>query len=181
MVLVPGMCLTKDPMGDNATGRLGAALLLFLAMLSGAPCGALAGESGLPVPRFASIRAEEVNLRNGPGTSYPVEWVLTRPGWPVEVIAEYEHWRRVRDVDGTVGWVHQTMLSGRRTALVTGGIRTVRAEPAPEADPVLRAEPGVMAELLACIPGWCRVEIAGRRGWIERTAIFGVLEGETFD
>lgn len=168
-------------MGDNATGRLGAAFLLLLALFLGAPPGASATESGLPVPRFASIRAEEVNLRNGPGTSYPVEWVLTRQGWPVEVIAEYEHWRRVRDVDGTVGWVHQTMLSGRRTALVTGEIRTVRAEPSAEAAPVLRAEPGVMAELLACTPAWCRVEIAGRRGWIERTAIFGVLDGETFE
>lgn len=167
-------------MGDNATGRLGAAILI-LAILVWAPLAALAAESGLPIPRFASIRAAEVNLRSGPGTSYPVEWVLTRQGWPVEVIAEYEHWRRVRDIDGTVGWVHQTMLSGRRTVLVTGEVRTLRAEPSPEARPVVRAEPGVMGELLACSGDWCRVEIAGRKGWIERTAIFGVLDGETLD
>lgn len=138
-------------------------------------------QSGLPVPRFASLKADEVNLRAGPGTSYPVEWVLLRRAWPVEVTAEYEHWRRVRDVDGTLGWVHQTMLSGERTALVLDGIQTLFAAPDAGAAPVLRVEAGVIGALLACEADWCRLEIAGVRGWIERAHLFGVLPGETFD
>ena len=138
-------------------------------------------DSGLPVPRFVSLRAAETNLRAGPGTGYPVEWVLLRRAWPVEVIAEHDTWRRVRDVEGTVGWVHQTMLSGERTVVVIGAIRTVFDTPAADARPVLRAGPGVVATLIACDVAWCRIEIDGERGWIEREHIFGVLPGEAFE
>lgn len=112
---------------------------------------------------------------------YPVSWILLRQAWPVEIIAEFDQWRRIRDVDGTVGWVHQTMLSGRRTLLVTGETATLRQGPEVEAGPVLRAEPGVMGDLLGCRPGWCRVEIAGQRGWLDRAHIYGTLPDEVFD
>lgn len=138
-------------------------------------------ETGLPVPRFVSLRAEETNLRAGPGTGYPVEWVLLRRAWPVEIIAEHDTWRRVRDVEGTVGWVHQTMLSGERTIVVTGDVRTLRASPDANARPVLRAGAGVQGELLTCEAAWCRVEIDGTRGWIARDHVYGVLPGETFE
>jgi SH3-like domain-containing protein len=166
-------------MGDNDTARrLGAAAILVLASLWAARAEA---DSGLPVPRFASLRSSEVNLRAGPGTDYPVAWVLLRQAWPVEIIAEFEHWRRIRDVDGTVGWVHQTMLSGRRTLVVVGDIATLRARPETDATPVLRAEPGVMGDLVRCGALWCEVEIAGRKGWLDRTHIFGVLPDEVID
>ncbi len=144
-------------------------------------CAVAAADGGLPVPRFVSLRSDEINLRAGPGTDYPVMWVLLRQAWPVEVIAEFDQWRRIRDVDGTVGWVHQTMLTGRRTMLVAGETATLRAAPDPTATPVLRAEVGVQGELIACRPDWCRVEIAGHEGWLDRIHIFGVLADETFD
>ncbi|MEX2649750.1 MAG: SH3 domain-containing protein [Alphaproteobacteria bacterium] len=159
-------------------GLAGAVLSLLIAW-SGAS--AVLAQSGLPVPRFASLKSDEVNLRAGPGKSYPVEWVLLRRAWPVEVIAEYEQWRRVRDIDGTLGWVHQTMLSGERTAVVQDGIQTLFAAPDAGAAPVLRVEAGVIGALLACAPDWCRLEVQGVRGWIERVHLFGVLPGETFD
>jgi SH3-like domain-containing protein len=165
-------------MGDNDTAARIAAAFLISALLW---TSAVAADSGLPVPRFASLRADEVNLRAGPGTDYPVAWVLLRQAWPVEIIAEFEHWRRVRDVDGTVGWVHQTMLSGRRTLVVVGDVATLRARPEAAAPPILRAEPGVMGDLVRCEPDWCQVEIAGRRGWLDRAHVFGVLPGEVFD
>ena len=164
-------------MGDNV-GRRRFPYLLVAALLWTAHA---AADSGLPIPRFASLRSDEVNLRAGPGTDYPVSWVLLRKAWPVEIIAEFDQWRRVRDVDGTVGWVHETMLTGRRTVIVTGETATVRDGPDAGAIPVLRAEPGVMGDLLGCRPAWCRVEIAGQRGWIDRSHIFGVLPDEVIE
>ena len=155
--------------------------IVLLVLAAVVLAGRATAQTGLPVPRFVSLRAAETNLRAGPGTGYPVEWVLLRRAWPVEVIAEYDTWRRVRDVEGTVGWVHQTMLSGERTVLVTGDVRTLRAEPAEDTPPVLRAGPGVQGILMTCRESWCRVEIQGTRGWIARDALFGVLPDETFE
>ena len=155
-----------------------AGLGLAMVLAATTPCVA---ETGLPLPRFVSLRADEVNLRAGPGTSYPVEWVLLRRDWPVEIIAEYETWRRIRDVDGTVGWVHQTMLSGDRTVIVTDAAQTLLASPEASSAPVLRAEPGVVGALLTCNPDRCRVEIDGVRGWIDRAHVFGVRPDETFE
>lgn len=151
-----------------------------VALLLDAPAPA-AADSGLPLPRFVSLRAGEVNLRAGPGTSYPVEWVLLRRDWPVEVIAEYETWRRIRDVDGTVGWVHQTMLSGDRTVIVMDEAQTLWADPEDTSAPVLRAEAGVIGRLVTCGADRCRVEIDGVKGWIDRAHIFGVRPDEVFE
>ncbi|MBM3583667.1 MAG: hypothetical protein FJX36_04325 [Alphaproteobacteria bacterium] len=155
--------------------------IVLLALAAFVLAGHATAQTGLPVPRFVSLRATETNLRAGPGTGYPVEWVLLRQAWPVEVIAEYDTWRRVRDVEGTVGWVHQTMLSGERTVVIIGDIRTLHTEPAEDASAVLRAGPGVQGTLMTCRESWCRVEIRGTRGWIAREAIFGVLPDETFE
>ena len=83
-----------------------------------ASAGAGAGASGLPVPRFVSLKAGRVNVRIGPGEDYKIAWVFTRPGLPIEVIQEFANWRRIRDSDGTVGWVFQSLLAGKRTAVV---------------------------------------------------------------
>jgi SH3-like domain-containing protein len=155
--------------------------LLLLLLVVDAAAAARAGETGLPLPRFASLRSDEVNMRSGPGLEYPVEWVMLRPGLPVEIIAEFEHWRRIRDADGAVGWVHRTMLSGDRTLLVTGSVRTLYSSPDPASPPVLRAEPGVIGELISCDETWCRAEIAGEDGWIERAHIWGVEPGEVVE
>ena len=133
------------------------------------------------MPRFASLRSDEVNLRAGPGTQYPVEWVFQRRYLPVEIVAEYEQWRRVRDVDGSEGWVHKSLLSGRRSILVTGGVRTLYRRPDAASAPELRAEPGVVGRLVACDGGWCRVEIAGARGWLPRAHLWGVYADEVVE
>ena len=150
-----------------------AALLLSVALV---PAGA--AEKALPVPRFVSLRADEVNLRTGPGERYPIEWVLTRKGLPVEIVEEFEAWRKIRDAQGTEGWVHQRMVTGTRNVLITGELRTLRADADAAAPAVARAEPGVIAHLLDCRDTWCRVELQGVKGWLKRSEVWGVYPGE---
>jgi SH3-like domain-containing protein len=133
-------------------------------------------------PRFASLRADEVNLRAGPGERYPVEWVYHRKGLPVEVTARLDVWRRVRDSDGTEGWVHVRMLAASRTIIIAKGKeRTLRSEPDAAAPGVARAEAGVVARLLQCRGAWCRVETGGIRGWLPRADMWGVYPDETVE
>lgn len=134
---------------------------------------------GPVIPRFASIRAGEANLRTGPGVRYPIEWVFVHPDLPVEIVAEYQVWRKVRDFEGSEGWMHQSMLSKRRSIIVTGTAQSMRREPAVEAPLVAKVEPRVVGRLLACADSWCRVEIAGRKGWMPRGALWGVRPDET--
>ncbi len=136
------------------------------------------GRTGLPLPRFVSLRANEVNLRTGPGVRYPIDWVYRRRNLPVEIIDEHETWRRIRDWEGTIGWVHQSMLQGARRAMVTGEQRTLRKLPERSADPVARVEPGVIARLEACEGGWCEVSVEGLSGWLERHKFYGVYPRE---
>jgi len=135
--------------------------------------------SGLPVPRFVSLRSGEVNVRTGPGVRYPVEWVFVRAGMPVEVTAEFDTWRRIRDWEGTQGWVHQSMLSGRRALVVTGpDLRTLRREADGDAAALAQVEPGVMGRLNGCRGDWCRVELQGVEGWLRRSDFWGVYPTE---
>ena len=157
--------------------RAACALLLLGAALASAT----AAEDKAPLPRFASLRAAEVNLRAGPGTQYPIEWVFQRRSLPVEILAEYGQWRKIRDADGSEGWVHKSLLSGRRWVMITGAVRTLRRSPSEAAQSVLRAEPGVLGRLLASDGAWRRVEIAGVKGWLPRGHLWGVLAGETLE
>jgi SH3-like domain-containing protein len=157
-------------------------LCLVLALLAPAPAFAQAARENLPIPRFVSLRSEEVNLRTGPGVRYPVEWVFVRRQMPVEILQEFENWRRVRDREGTEGWVHQSMLAGRRTGVVLGeGGRAHELKRRPEegAPALARIEPGVIVTLIECAGGWCRTEAGGFRGWLPRGAIWGVYPQET--
>jgi SH3-like domain-containing protein len=131
------------------------------------------GTSGLPLPRFVSLKSSEVNLRTGPGKRYPIDWIYRRRGLPVEVIDEFEDWRRVRDHDGTVGWVHRFMLVSRRTVLVTGETRTLRRKPEPAATGLVYLEAGVIADLRDCRRAWCQIEAQGFDGWLHRSEFFG--------
>lgn len=139
--------------------------------------------SGLPLPRFVSLRAGEVNMRTGPGVQYPVEWVYQRQNLPVEVIAEFKTWRKIRDSQGTQGWVHQSMLGNRRTVIVTGGMRIMRDGPDAKARAVAYLEPGVVATLMNCpeSAGWCRIETAGIEGWLRRVDFWGTLKDEVME
>jgi len=136
--------------------------------------------TGLPLPRFVSLRADEVNMRAGPGVQFPVEWVYRRQYLPLEIFAEYRTWRRVRDWRGAEGWVHQGMLSSRRTAIIAGQTRTLRTEPRTSAPAVAMAEPGVVGELVECpdASNWCEIDVDGHRGWLRRDAVWGVYPRE---
>lgn len=139
------------------------------------------GRTGLPLPRFVSLRNDEVNLRAGPGIRYPIEWVYRRRGLPVEVIDEFENWRRIRDWEGTLGWVHQSMLSGRRTVRITGEESILRRRPDAGAPGVATLMPGAIGRLLTCKGGWCEIEIGGYEGWVKRSQFYGVFPREEFE
>jgi SH3-like domain-containing protein len=158
-----------------------AGLLPLLVGLA-APLGA-AETSGLPLPRFVSLRSDEVNLRTGPGVRYPIDWIYAKKDLPVEVIAEFESWRKIRDWQGTEGWVHQNMLAGRRMMVVIGGTHPLRAAESDTAEPVAVVEPGVVGRLLNCPRNrdYCRAEVGQVQGWLRRDEIWGVYKGEWID
>jgi len=138
------------------------------------------GASGLPTPRFVSLASATVHMRAGPGVRYPITWVYKRLGTPFMVMAEHEYWRKVRDLDGTEGWIHGSLLSGRRTAVLRAARTVLRQQPSESARIVLRAEAGVIGKLLTCRKAWCRMDIADISAWLPRSAIFGALPSEQF-
>jgi len=143
---------------------------------------AIGPETNLPLPRFVSLRATEANVRRGPSLSHRIDWVFKRRDMPLQVIAEYGHWRRVIDRDGQGGWVHFRMLSGARTAIVMGDdpvAMRIRADM--DAMETALLEPGVIGRLGDCDPDWCRLNTGGYRGWVQRTSLWGIAEGETRD
>src|SRR6267154_5254334 len=141
--------------------------------------------SGLPVPRYVSLKSDHVNVRAGPTKDNDVAWVFTRPGLPVEITAEYENWRRVRDSEGSEGWVYHSLLSGRRTAVVTMKNKDDLAPLYDRADPssavAARLQAGVVAQVRKCASGWCRVAGNGFDGWIEQQRLWGVYADEKVD
>jgi len=134
--------------------------------------------SGLPIPRFASLRSDEVNVRTGPGPRYPIEWVFKRKSMPVEIVAEFENWRKIRDWQGASGWVHQSLLSGKRSFIIAAKPTALHKTPAASAEVVAKLEPEVVGEIRSCTGDWCRVRAAGVSGWIERTGMWGVYKSE---
>jgi len=134
--------------------------------------------SGLPLPRFASLRSDEVNVRTGPGTRYPVDWVYKRKAMPVEIVAEYENWRKIRDWQGASGWVHQSLLTGKRTFIVPSKAVSLYRTPALSAEVVAKLEPEVSGLIESCSGDWCRVKVSGVSGWLERTDLWGVYKSE---
>ncbi len=146
---------------------------------------ASAGDEGvgpvtkLPMPRYVSLRSDEVNVRRGPGLDYRIDWVFQRAGLPVRIVDEYGHWRRIVDSDEAGGWVYHALLTARRTALITADV-TFRAEPSADAAPTAQAERGVVAAVHRCGPDWCEVEAKGISGWVTKNAIWGVGADEAF-
>ena len=117
--------------------------------------------SGLPVPRFVSLKTDRVNVRGGPDKDHDVSWIYTRVGWPVEITAEFENWRRVRDFDGSEGWVYHSLLSGKRMAAVQLKSKTdlapLRAKPDPQSPVTARLQIGVLGAVKHCTGTWCHV------------------------
>lgn len=143
------------------------------------------GPSGLPIPRFVSLKAEKVNVRRGPSSDHPVAWVFNRKGHPVEIVAEFETWRRIRDSDGEEGWILQNMLAGKRTAVMApwrqGQTIPLRDGPNRAGREIAALESGVIGEISSCTGEWCEVTAGGYDGWVEQTQLWGVYPGETVD
>ncbi|WP_332686999.1 SH3 domain-containing protein [Bosea sp. (in: a-proteobacteria)] len=177
-----------------ASMKGGLAGLALMAGLALAPAGAAAQQlaagqvSGLPVPRYVSLKSDRVNLREGPSKEHRTSWVFQRAGLPVEVTAEFETWRRVRDADGTEGWVLHSLLSGRRTVLVSpwskdkGETFALRESASDAASIVASLEPGVIANVHSCSGGaWCYVTVNKLSGYLRQDRLWGVYPNEKLD
>ena len=168
--------------------RLFLCLLAFVFGLGGMTASALAQGSGtratdLPLPRFVSLKSDRVNVRIGPSREHKIAWTFVQSGLPVEIIQEFENWRQIRDWEGKTGWVFHSLLSGRRTALVTPWEKTdrtpLRARSRSDADIVAELEPFVLTSITECAGGWCRVNGESYDGWLDQTRLFGVYPDET--
>lgn len=147
------------------------------------PPGVRIGASGLQVPRYVSLKSNRVNVRKGPSTEHAVAWVFSRAGLPVEVIAEFEHWRQIRDSEGSEGWVFHALLSGRRTALVMPWVKERKAIPlydddSTSAGTIAQLEPGVLGSVHKCDGKWCNFTVGRYTGWIEQKRLWGVYGDE---
>lgn len=143
----------------------------------------LVGSSGLPLPRFVSLKADKVNVRKGPSSEHKVAWVFNRKGMPVEIIAEYENWRRIRDSDGQEGWILQNMLSGKRMVNVAPWRPAAKIALYSEAriasPPVAMVEAGVLGAVDSCSGDWCQLSMQGVEGYMEQSQLWGVYPGES--
>ena len=146
------------------------------------------GASGLPVPRFVSLKSQNVNMRIGPGKQYQIDWKFVKKGLPIEIIQEYENWRKVRDPEGSEGWILHSLLSGKRTVIVnpgeigkSSGIVPMYATASREGQLVGRLEAGVVANILTCTEDWCEVTAGELKGHVEKKKLWGVYPDELIE
>jgi SH3-like domain-containing protein len=162
-----------------------AALLSFLSAVGPLHAGNDAATSGLPVPRFVSIKADRVNVRGGPDKDHDVSFIFTRVGWPVEITAEFENWRRIRDSDGSEGWVYHSLLSGSRMAAIQMKEKTDLAllhdEPDANSPVLAKLEAGVLGAVKACTGTWCHLVGKNFNGWVEQDDLWGVYPNEKIE
>lgn len=137
--------------------------------------------TNLPIPRFVSLKGREGNARRGPGLTHRIDWVFKAPGMPLRITAEHENWRRVEDSEGLGGWVHYSLLSGVRTVLVVQDQAEFRDSANASAAIAFKAERNVIGKLLECSTDWCRISTDGDKGWIEKTALWGVGPDEVLN
>ncbi|MFN7003220.1 MAG: SH3 domain-containing protein [Roseinatronobacter sp.] len=137
--------------------------------------------TNLPLPRYVSLKANEANARRGPDTAHRIDWVYTRRDLPLRVTAEFEHWRRVEDIEGKGGWMHYALLSGLRTALVQTDMTQLFQRPDRNSAQTALLERGVIARLRECQGEWCRLDVDGARGWAEKRHLWGVEAEDDFE
>jgi SH3-like domain-containing protein len=173
-------------------GRAALELLTTLALcaLGGAGAGAADGTmtgtaTGLPVPRYVSLKSDRVNLREGPSRDHRTQWVFQRAGLPVEVTAEFEIWRRIRDSEGAEGWVLHSLLSGRRTVLVSPWSKTgtlpLYDSASTSATVIAQLQPGVIGNVKSCDGTWCRIAGSGFDGYLQQDKLWGAYPNEKVD
>ena len=138
--------------------------------------------SGLPVPRFVSLKSDRVNVRSGPNKDQEVRWVYTRAGMPVEITAEFENWRRIRDWEGAEGWVYHSLLSGKRSAVVVPTLKDdlvpLYASPDDKSPETARLQSGVLGQLKSCNGIWCQFVGKNFDGWIHQERLWGAYPNE---
>ena len=157
------------------------ALMLVLGNLTAAHAEEEESESGLALPRMVSLRSSLINVRSGPGSRYPIEWVYKQKGAPVEIIAEFELWRKIRDWEGSETWVHKAMLSGRRfVKVINPGEKYIYAKPEDGARVIAKVEDGVVGEIEKCPnpKGMCLIKFDTVQGWMPRSTLFGIYKDE---
>jgi SH3-like domain-containing protein len=148
------------------------------------------GITNLELPRFVSLKARRANMRVGPGKTYAVSWLYTKTGLPLEVVQEFDYWRRVRDSEGTEGWLYHSLLSGKRTAVTApwkkldnGAFEEIVAysKPSEDASVTLRFQPNVVAEVKTCDGNWCRITHEKGAGWVKQAELWGVYPDEKIE
>ena len=137
--------------------------------------------TNLPLPRFVTLKSGDGNARRGPGLTHRIDWVFVKSGMPLLLTAEYENWRRVEDAEGLGGWVHYSLLSGTRSVLVSQDMAEFRNTAEASSEVLFQAERGVLGRLLECSLDWCRVNTNGEKGWILKTALWGVNPDEILE
>jgi len=158
-----------------------AVLLVLLASLFLAGPAPAAPEASPPRPYFVSIKVDKAFMREGPSDNHRVKWIYQRKGLPLEVLASFEVWRRVKDMDGEIGWIHTALLSRDRTTIVKGNADVpVRRRAEASSDVVADAKPGAIGQLLGCTKSACEVKFEAARGWIERTRLWGIHDGDEY-
>lgn len=141
----------------------------------------LGPETNLPLPRFVSIKSSKAYVRRGPSRTHRIDWEFKRKDLPVQVTAEFGHWRRIRDRDGAGGWIHYALLSGRRTVLVDKKMISLFKKPDPNSTEIARLQKGVIGHVTACIPTWCELRVEAYRGWAAKEDLWGVTPEDIFD
>ena len=162
--------------------------VLALLMISFSPVRAQGpadeGETGLTIPRFVSLRSNHINAHSGPGARYPIEWVYMQKSAPVEIIAEFELWRKIKDWQGSESWVHKSMLSGKRSVkVITPGENNVYAKDDFKAKIIAKVEDEVVGEIEKCPVNnsFCKIKFASITGWVPRQNLYGIYPEEIID
>ncbi|MBP5215723.1 MAG: hypothetical protein J6039_04110 [Alphaproteobacteria bacterium] len=138
-------------------------------------------ENGNALPRMVSLRSSKINARSGPGSRYPIEWVYQQRGAPVEIIAEFELWRKVKDWEGSESWIHKAMLTNRRFAkVIIPGENNIYAKQDDNEKIIAKVEDGVVGEVEKCPSpkSKCLLKFENIRGWMPRESLFGVYSDE---
>lgn len=142
------------------------------------------GETGLAIPRFVSLRSNHINARSGPGARYPIEWVYMQKSAPVEIIAEFELWRKIKDWQGSESWVHKSMLTGKRfVKVITPGENNIYAKDDYNAKVIAKVEDEVVGEIKKCPvnTNFCLIQFGNVDGWMPRQNLYGIYPDEIID
>ena len=172
----------KRNLAASLFGRLARACAVLCLLSQSAGAQQIGSATGLPVPRYVSLKQDRVNLREGPSKDHRTTWVFQRAGLPIEITAEFEIWRKVRDSEGVEGWVLHSLLSGRRTALIApwkkGAVIAITTKPG-ESNPVAaNLQAGVIANIRSCDGSWCRIFGEGFEGYVQQANLWGAYPNE---